>query len=126
MVFTSTMLLKNYFWKYVDMNINCREIEYLLEQTLVDKDCEQFLERYKERFSNPSADLRNVCTLLSHLSTKELSTLLQFYHVQVNMINNNDLLNTPSTLKTYADLEQFIGKDHELFDVFVVSLYYYF
>ena len=117
--------MKNYYWRYVDMHINKYELEFLQLRTVQDPGCKQFLSRYKHLLATPQADVENLCSVLSHITDHDLRTFMNFFVIRVKTIREDtDMGLMP--LKTYDDLERYIGGEADLFNLFVVSLYYYF
>jgi uncharacterized protein YbgA (DUF1722 family) len=121
--------VKNYYWRYVDMHINKYELEFLQSRTLQDPGCKRFLSRYKHLLATPQADVDNLCSVLSHINDHDLRTFMKFFLIRVKTIREDANTGTGTdlmSLQTYEDLERYIDDQADLFNLFVVSLYYYF
>ena len=116
---------KSYYWRYVDMHLNKYELEFLQARTVQDSACKRFLSRYRHLLANPESDIENLCSVLSHIEEQDLRTFLKFFAIRMRMIRE-DAGGEMVCLRDYQDLEGYIRGDEELFNFFVVSLYYYF
>lgn len=125
MLLSTNEFVKNYYWRYVDMHINRYELEFLQSRTVQDSSCRRFLNRYRHMLSNPDIDIENLSSVLSHIKDSDLQTFLKFFVIRIRMIKE-DSTSEMRLLRDYEDLEKYIAEDEELFNFFVVSLYYYF
>lgn len=125
MLLSTGEFAKNYYWRYVDMHINKYELEFLQSRTVQDEDCKRFLSRYKHLLANPEIDIRNLCSVLSHINEEEMRTLTKFFLVRIKTIRENEDMSFVA-LDTYDKLDNYIDGQADLFNLFVVSLYYYF
>jgi hypothetical protein len=125
MLLSTNEFVKNYYWRYVDMHINRYELEFLQSRTVQDSSCRRFLNRYRHMLSNPEIDIENLCSVLSHINDSDLRTFLKFFVIRIRMIKE-DSTSEMRLLRDYEDLQRYIEEDEELFNFFVVSLYYYF
>lgn len=125
MLVSTNEFVKSYYWRYVDMHLNKYEVEFLQARTVQDRACRRFLSRYRHLLSNPETDIENLCSVLSHIEEQDLRTFLKFFVIRMRMIREEAGVEIVS-LRDYEDLEGYIQGDEELFNFFVVSLYYYF
>jgi hypothetical protein len=79
--------------------------------------------------ATPQADVDNLCSVLSHINDHDLRTFMKFFLIRVKTIREDANTGTGTdlmSLQTYEDLERYIDDQADLFNLFVVSLYYYF
>ena len=127
-MYSSDELLKRYMWRYVDMNLNALEIDYLkriLLQSIKGEweelEALRFVKRREHLLQNGADDTHNLTCVLLQLSREEFRSLARFFAINAKRIGYD-----VGRIDTYADLEECVGDERDLFALFVVSVYYYF
>lgn len=107
------------------MHINKYDLEFLQSRTVQNPGCKRFLSRYKHLLATPHTDVDNLCSVLSQIDDHDLRIFMNFFVIRVKTIREDTDMELTS-LNTYDDLERYIGDQADLFNLFVVSLYFYF
>lgn len=131
MLYSSDELLKRYMWRYVDMNLNSLEIDYLkriMLQSIKGGEWEElealrFVQRREHLLQNGADDTHNLSCVLLQLSHEEFRSLARFFAINAKRIGYDV---GDGRIDTYADLEACVGDERDLFALFVISVYYYF
>ena len=124
MLTSSDEFIKNYFWKYVDINVNVEEGNYLKSIIYQKSEWIDFFNKYEKYFQS-SNEIVNFSIIVSQLDDNDYKRFITFYLRNCKRIlNSND--NIVKCNKNSNDLQIFIADDEEKFKLFVVCLYYYF
>ena len=127
MLESSETLLKNYLWRYVDLNINNIDRANIKSIYRFNEKWKVFLEEYR-RFVNTDQDIVNFNILLSQFNPYSFKRFAIFYITTLNalMIEEGLLERCRVRLHSIDDLRDFIGDDVHKFKLFIVCLYHYF
>tara|TARA_Y100000389_G_scaffold186685_1_gene207312 strand:+ start:7656 stop:8021 length:366 start_codon:yes stop_codon:yes gene_type:complete len=121
MLTSSDELLKNYFWKYVDINVNIEESNYLKSIIYQNSEWIDFFTKYQRYFKNTN-EVINFSIIVSQLEDTDYKRFIKFYLRNCKRIlNSND-----NIIENIHDLQRFIADDETKFKLFIVCLYYYF
>jgi hypothetical protein len=121
MLTSSDEFLKNYFWKYVDINVNIEEANYLKSIIYQNSQWIDFFTKYEKYFQSTN-EIVNFSIIISQLEDADYKRFIKFYLRNCKrIINSNDI-----TLTNINDLQTFIADDETKFKLFIVCLYYYF
>jgi hypothetical protein len=127
MLESSEQLLKNYLWKYVDLNINNIDIENIKRIYILNDQWTEFLDDYK-KYVRSNNDLVNFNIILSQLNEYSFQRFMIFFGTIIYSFpefSDDDIYKSRVRLKTIDDLKTFIGDDINKFKLFILSLYYY-
>lgn len=127
MLESSETLLKNYLWRYVDLNINNIDRANIKSIYRFNEKWKVFLEEYR-RFVNTDQDIVNFNILLSQFNPYSFKRFTIFYITTLNalMIEEGLIERCRVRLHSIDDLRDFIGDDVHKFKLFIVCLYHYF
>lgn len=121
MLTSSDEFLKNYFWKYVDINVNIEEANYLKSIIYQNSQWIDFFTKYKKHFQNKN-EIVNFSIIISQLEDADYKRFIKFYLRNCKRIlNSND-----NIIENIHDLQTFIAENETKFKLFIVCLYYYF
>ena len=123
MLTSSDEFIKNYFWKYVDMNINKEEGYYLKSLIYQNKQWNDFFKKY-EYFFIDCNEVSNFTIIISQLNQEEYKRFIKFYMRNCRRIIFD--MDWEKPMNTVQDLDDFISNDETKFKLFIVCLYYYF
>jgi hypothetical protein len=121
MLVSTNILFKNYLWKYVDININELEYEYLKMNINHNEECVDFFKNY-EKYLNSKEDIHNLISMMSQMNLKLLEKFFKYYTIYLKKIMN---INHIKNNLTFNDLKNIINTEDK-FKLFIVCLYYYF
>ena len=122
MLTSSDEFLKNYFWKYVDINVNIEEKNYLKSIIYQNSEWIAFFTKYQRYFQNTN-EIVNFSIIVSQLEDADFKRFMKFYLRNCKRIlNSKDLY----VIENIHDLQRFIADDETKFKLFIVCLYYYF
>jgi len=124
MLTSSDEFIKNYFWKYVDININIEEANYLKSIIYQKSDWIVFFNKYQQFFQS-SNEIVNFSIIISQLDTNDYKRFIIFYLRNCKRILNSEDEHIQN-IKNVNDLQSFIADDEQKFKLFIVCLYYYF
>lgn len=124
MLTSSDEFIKNYFWKYVDININIEEANYLKSIIYQKSDWIDFFNKYQKLFQSAN-EIANFSIIISQLETNDYKRFIIFYLRNCKRILNSEDENIQN-IKNVNDLQSFIADDEQKFKLFIVCLYYYF
>lgn len=124
MLTSSDEFIKNFFWKYVDININIEEANYLKSIIYQKSDWIDFFNKYQKLFQS-SNEIINFSIIISQLETNDYKRFIIFYLRNCKRILNSEDENIEN-IKNVNDLQSFIADDERKFKLFIVCLYYYF
>ncbi len=127
MLESSENLLKNYLWKYVDLNINNIDRENIKSIYRFNDQWKVFLNEYRSCF-NTEQDIVNFNIVLSQLNPYSFKRFIIFYITTLNAFYAEEgiALQSRVRLNSIQELREFIGKDVLKFQLLIVCLYYYF
>jgi hypothetical protein len=127
MIESSEQLVKNYLWKYVDLNINNIDRENIKRIYRLNEQWTEFLENYK-KYVKSDNDILNFNIILSQFSEYTFQRFMIFFgtilHSFSSTYNHDNKFRV--RLTSIDDLKTFIGDDINKFKLFIVSLYHYF
>lgn len=121
MLSSTNILFKNYLWKYVDININELEYEYIKMNIILDNRCINFFKKYDEYLNNEE-DKYNLTSMMSQMSEEVLHNFFKYYTIYLKRLMKEDYIKNDLT---YEDLMKIINTKDK-FKLFIVCLYYYF
>jgi hypothetical protein len=124
MLTSSDEFIKNYFWKYVDININIEEANYLKSIIYQKSDWIVFFNKYQQFFQS-SNEIVNFSIIISQLDKNDYKRFIIFYLRNCKRILNSEDENIEN-IQNVNDLQSFIADDERKFKLFIVCLYYYF
>jgi|TARA_Y100000389_G_scaffold155188_1_gene155790 hypothetical protein len=124
MLTSSDEFIKNYFWKYVDININIEEANYLKSIIYQKSDWIDFFNKY-QKFFQSSNEIVNFSIIISQLDKNDYKRFIIFYLRNCKRILNSEDENIEN-IQNVNDLQSFIADDERKFKLFIVCLYYYF
>lgn len=124
MLTSSDEFIKNFFWKYVDININIEEANYLKSIIYQKSDWIDFFNKYQKLFQS-SNEIINFSIIISQLETNDYKRFIIFFLRNCKRILNSEDGNIEN-IQNVNDLQSFIADDERKFKLFIVCLYYYF
>lgn len=115
--------MKSYLWKYIDISINQKEREYIIDNSFYDPDIYQLFLRFENIF-NSEDDIRYYVVILSSLNEYTYKRFMVYYMINASRYDKLD--SSIGTKCSVSDVDKFIGNNRKRFLILLLSIHFYF
>lgn len=123
--------MKSYLWKYIDIAINKKEREYIIDNSFYDPDTYSLFRRFEKLFDSEE-DIKYYVLILSSLNQQIFRRLMVYYMINVNRYDTGvecqaeSIAKTQQTPYNITDVDKFIGNSSKRFLILLLSIHFYF
>lgn len=123
--------MKSYLWKYIDIAINKKEREYIIDNSFYDPDTYSLFRRFEKLFDSEE-DIKYYVLILSSLNQQIFRRLMVYYMINVNRYDTRvecqaeSIAKTQQTPYNITDVDKFIGNSSKRFLILLLSIHFYF
>jgi hypothetical protein len=82
MILSSNETIKQFFWKYIDYNMNTIEIETFKNRIIINKQFKQLFNEYNSIFCDEN-DMHNYVILFSCIDHKSIDKFILFFQIHL-------------------------------------------
>lgn len=121
MLTSAEIFMKSYLWKYIDIAINNKEREYIVENSFYDPDTYSLFRRFEKLFGSEE-DIKYYVLILSSLNQQTFRRLIVYYMINVSRYDKVE------DVRPYdiTDIDKFIGNSSQRFLILLLSIHFYF
>lgn len=123
MLSSAEIFMKSYLWKYIDISINQKEREYIIDNSFYDPDIYQLFLRFENIF-NSEDDIRYYVVILSSLNEYTYKRFMVYYMINASRYDKLD--SSIGTKCSVSDVDKFIGNNRKRFLILLLSIHFYF
>ena len=120
--------MKSYLWKYIDIAINKKEREYIIENSFYDPDTYSLFRRFEKLFGSEE-DIKYYVLILSSFNQQTFRRLMVYYMINVSRydkvedVREDQAQQIPNDI---TDVDKFIGNSSQRFLILLLSIHFYF